>query len=52
MGLISPMRQPDGDGVTNDELDVLLTDEPCPEKQPSRPFRLKIRRKKTAPKKS
>jgi hypothetical protein len=52
MGLISPKRESEGGGVTNEELDLLLEDEPRVDKPPRRPSRLKCRDKKTSSKKS
>ncbi len=53
MGLISPKRSPEGGGVTSDELDILLSDEPEANEPSRRPSRVKLRRcKKTSPKKS
>lgn len=50
MGLIFRTR-PSEDGVTNDELDILLSDEPEANKPSRRLSRIKLRGKKTSPQK-
>lgn len=51
MGMISRKRRSEV-GVTNDELDILLSDEPEANEPSRRPSRIKLRGKKTSPKKS